>query len=35
MSSFIQVIKAWSDVGEEGAIKEVVIRAYIKSLKVV
>jgi hypothetical protein len=34
-SSFVQVVKAWSDVGEEGAMKEVVIRAYIESLRVV
>lgn len=31
----MQVVKAWSDVGEEGIIKEVVIKAYIKSLRVV
>ena len=31
----MQVVKAWSDVGEEGMMKEVVIKAYIESLRVV
>jgi hypothetical protein len=31
----VQVIKAWSDVEEEGMIKEVVIKAYVESLRVV
>jgi hypothetical protein len=31
----VQVVKAWSNVKEEGIIKEVVIKAYVKSLKVV
>lgn len=31
----MQVVKEWSDVREEGMIKEVVIKAYVKSLKVV
>jgi hypothetical protein len=34
-SSFVQVVKAWSDIGEEGVMKEVVIRAYIESLRMV
>jgi hypothetical protein len=34
-SLFVQVVKAWSNVKEEGIIKEVVIKAYVKSLKVV
>ncbi|KAF4628694.1 hypothetical protein G7Y89_g9459 [Cudoniella acicularis] len=34
-SSFVQVVKAWSNIGEEGVIKEVVIKAYIKSLRMV
>jgi len=34
-SSFVQVVKAWSDVGEQGMMKEVVIKAYIESLRVV
>jgi hypothetical protein len=28
-------VKAWSDIREEGVIKEVVIKAYIKSLRIV
>jgi len=31
----VQVIKAWSNVEEEGMIKEVVIKAYVESLRVV
>jgi len=34
-SSFVQVVKAWSDIGEEGVMKEVVIRAYVESLRMV
>jgi hypothetical protein len=34
-SSFVQVVKAWSDIGEEGVMKEVVIKAYIESLRMV
>jgi hypothetical protein len=31
----MQVVKAWSDIREERVIKEVVISAYIKSLKII
>ena len=31
----MQVVKAWNDIGEEGVMKEVVIRAYIESLRMV
>jgi hypothetical protein len=31
----MQVVKAWSDIREERAIKEVVIKAYIKSLRII
>jgi hypothetical protein len=31
-SAFVQVVKAWSDIREEGVVKGVVIRAYVKSL---
>jgi hypothetical protein len=31
----MQVVKAWSDIREEGVIKEVVISVYIKSLRIV
>ncbi|KAM0148367.1 hypothetical protein ACHAPG_010016 [Botrytis cinerea] len=34
-SSFVQVVKAWSDIGEEGVMKEVVISAYVESLRMV
>ncbi|KAH9203338.1 MFS multidrug transporter-like protein [Leptodontidium sp. 2 PMI_412] len=34
-SSFVQVVKAWSDIGEEGVMKEAVIQAYIQSLRMV
>jgi hypothetical protein len=34
-SSFVQVVKAWSDIGEEGVMKEAVIRAYVESLRMV
>ncbi|KAH8650274.1 MFS multidrug transporter-like protein [Tricladium varicosporioides] len=34
-SSFVQVVKAWSDIGEEGLMKEVVIMAYVESLRMV
>ena len=34
-SSFVQVVKAWSDIGEEAVMKEVVIRAYVESLRMV
>lgn len=30
-SSFVQVVKAWSDIGEEGVMKEAVIIAYVES----
>lgn len=31
----MQVVTAWGDIGDEGVIKEVVIRAYIESLRIV
>lgn len=31
----MQIVKAWSDIREEGVIKEAVIMAYIKSLRMV
>ena len=31
----MEVVQAWSDMREEGVIKEVVIRAYIESSKMV
>lgn len=34
-SSFVQVVKAWSDIGEEGVMKEAVIMAYVESLRMV
>lgn len=34
-SSFVQVVKAWSDIREEGVMKEAVIQVYIKSLRIV
>jgi MFS family permease len=34
-SSFVQVVKAWSDIGEEAVIKEAVITAYVESLRMV
>ena len=34
-SSFVQVVKAWSDIGEEAVMKEAVIRAYVESLRMV
>lgn len=34
-SSFVQVVKAWSNSGAEGEMKEVVIQAYVESLRMV
>jgi hypothetical protein len=34
-SSFVQVVKAWSDIREEGVMKEAVIMDYVKSLRMV
>ena len=34
-SAFVQVVKQWSAIGEEGAMKEVVIKAYVESLRFV
>ena len=34
-SSFVQVVKAWSDIGAEGVMKEVVIKTYVESLRMV
>jgi MFS family permease len=34
-SSFVQVVKAWSNTGAEGEMKEVVIQAYVESLRMV
>ncbi|KAH7418703.1 major facilitator superfamily domain-containing protein [Cadophora sp. MPI-SDFR-AT-0126] len=34
-SSFAQVVKAWSDTGEEGVMKEAVVMAYVESLRMV
>jgi hypothetical protein len=32
-SAFVQVVKLWSTTGEEGVMKEVVINAYVESLR--
>ncbi|KAJ8066849.1 hypothetical protein OCU04_004231 [Sclerotinia nivalis] len=34
-SAFVQIVKAWSDTGAEGEMKQVVIGAYVESLKMV
>lgn len=34
-SSFVQVVKAWSGEGAEGVMKEVVVQAYVESLRMV
>lgn len=34
-SSFVQVVKSWSNAGAEGEMKEVVIQAYVESLRMV
>jgi hypothetical protein len=34
-SLFVQIVKAWSNIREEGVMKEAVIIAYIKSLRMV
>jgi hypothetical protein len=34
-SSFVQVVKAWGEEGAQGLMKEVVIEAYVESLKMV
>ena len=34
-SSFVQVVKAWSQEGAEGAMREVVVTAYVDSLRIV
>jgi len=34
-SAFVQVVKQWSTVGEEGVMKEVVVKAYVESLRFV
>jgi MFS family permease len=34
-TSFVQVVKAWSDIGEEGLMKEAVIMVYVESLQIV
>jgi hypothetical protein len=31
----VQIVKAWSDIGEEGVMKEAVIMAYVESLRMV
>lgn len=34
-SAFVQIVKTWSDTGTEGEMKQVVIGAYVESLKMV
>lgn len=34
-SAFVQVVKLWSNTGEEGVMKQVVIEAYVESLRFV
>lgn len=34
-SSLVQVVKAWSREGEEGVMREVVVKAYVDSLRMV
>jgi hypothetical protein len=34
-TSLVQVVKAWSSAGNEGIMKQVVVKAYMKSLRMV